>query len=140
MIDPGTDIDASVGEALDAGLTLPAEWYSDPEIHRLERDRIFARSWQYAARLEQLAEPRSFVATRAGHIPVVIVRHQDGDLRAFVSKLQKRLNAQEDAPKILPSSRCPKLSIPIQFKEPLMRVRSYLVKTAFKRLLKNLSK
>jgi phenylpropionate dioxygenase-like ring-hydroxylating dioxygenase large terminal subunit len=90
VIDPGTDIDASVGEALDAGLTLPAEWYSDPEIHRLERERIFARSWQYAARLEQLAEARRFVATRAGHVPVVIVRHQDGDLRAFVNVCRHR--------------------------------------------------
>jgi len=90
VIDPGTDIDASVGEALDAGLTLPAAWYSDPEIHRCERERIFARSWQYAARLEQVAEPRSYVATEAGHIPVVVVRDQDGDLRAFVNVCRHR--------------------------------------------------
>ena len=28
--------------------TLPARVYSDPEIFRLQRDRIFARTWQYA--------------------------------------------------------------------------------------------
>ena len=28
--------------------TLPARVYSDPEIFRLQRDRVFARTWQYA--------------------------------------------------------------------------------------------
>jgi choline monooxygenase len=28
--------------------TLPARVYADPEIYRLQRDRIFARTWQYA--------------------------------------------------------------------------------------------
>ena len=83
-------IDPSVEESLDAGLTLPASWYSDPAIHALERERIFARSWQYAARTEQLTEPGSYVATRAGHLPVVVVRHQDGDLRGFVNVCRHR--------------------------------------------------
>ena len=43
---------ADVGQALDAGLTLPASWYSDAEIHRLELERIFARTWQYAGRAD----------------------------------------------------------------------------------------
>jgi choline monooxygenase len=29
--------------------TLPARVYSDPDIFRLQRERIFARTWQYAA-------------------------------------------------------------------------------------------
>jgi hypothetical protein len=28
--------------------TLPARVYSDPEIFRLQRDRLFARTWHYA--------------------------------------------------------------------------------------------
>ncbi len=85
-----TVIGPDIGEALDAGLTLPASWYgSDHEIHELERERIFARTWQYAARTEQLSESGAFVATRAGHIPVVIVR--DGDeLRGFVNVCRHR--------------------------------------------------
>ena len=35
---------------LERGMTLPASWYSDPEILRLEHERIFNRSWQYAGR------------------------------------------------------------------------------------------
>jgi phenylpropionate dioxygenase-like ring-hydroxylating dioxygenase large terminal subunit len=80
-----------VREALDAGLTLPASWYgSDAEIHRLERERIFSRAWQYAARTEQLVEPGSYVATRAGHVPVVIVRDQEGELRGYVNVCRHR--------------------------------------------------
>jgi carnitine monooxygenase subunit len=80
-----------VREALDAGLTLPASWYgSDPDVYRLERERIFARTWQYAARSEQLREPRSFVATRAGHVPVVVVRDQEGELRGYVNVCRHR--------------------------------------------------
>jgi choline monooxygenase len=86
-----TDVRTEVREALDAGLTLPASWYGgDPEIHRLELERIFARCWQYAARTEQVAEPGSFVATRAGHVPVVVVRDQESRLRGFVNVCRHR--------------------------------------------------
>ena len=37
-----------LGAALAAGATLPADWYADPAIQRLEGERIFARTWQYA--------------------------------------------------------------------------------------------
>src|SRR5262249_10935648 len=78
-------------DGLDAGLTLPASWYGrDETVHRLELERIFARTWQYAARAEELAEPGSYVAGRAGHIPVVVVRRRDGDLRAFVNVCRHR--------------------------------------------------
>src|SRR5262249_48763377 len=42
---------------LERGLTLPASWYADAEILRLEQERIFRRSWHYAGPLEQVAEP-----------------------------------------------------------------------------------
>jgi phenylpropionate dioxygenase-like ring-hydroxylating dioxygenase large terminal subunit len=38
------EIDADIRVAR----TLPARVYSDPEIFRLQRERVFARSWQYA--------------------------------------------------------------------------------------------
>jgi phenylpropionate dioxygenase-like ring-hydroxylating dioxygenase large terminal subunit len=39
--------------ALDDGATLPADWYRDEEIVRLEEERIFSRSWQYAFPVER---------------------------------------------------------------------------------------
>lgn len=71
-------------------LTLPFAWYSDEETLRRERSRIFARSWQYAGRAEQVAEPGSYLATDAGGIPILVVRDRDGDLRAFLNVCRHR--------------------------------------------------
>ena len=35
-----------IREALAGGATLPATWYSDASILRLEQERIFRRNWQ----------------------------------------------------------------------------------------------
>ena len=75
---------------LEEGWTLPAHWYSDESIAALERERIFARTWQYAGRVEQVADPGCFFATRAGHIPIAVVRGKDGELRAFVNVCRHR--------------------------------------------------
>jgi phenylpropionate dioxygenase-like ring-hydroxylating dioxygenase large terminal subunit len=75
---------------LETGATLPAGWYSDPEIARLERAAVFERSWQYAGRADLVSEPGSYLAARAGHVPVVVVRDGDGELRAFVNVCRHR--------------------------------------------------
>ena len=70
--------------------TLPWSWYADPELLRREQERVFARSWQYAARTDQVADPGAYVATRAGQLPVVAVRGREGELRAFVNVCRHR--------------------------------------------------
>ncbi|MGZ4333544.1 MAG: aromatic ring-hydroxylating oxygenase subunit alpha [Gaiellaceae bacterium] len=70
--------------------TLPFSWYSDEELLRRERSRIFARSWQYAGRAEEVADPGSFLATDAGGIPILVTRDQAGELRAFVNVCRHR--------------------------------------------------
>jgi choline monooxygenase len=72
------------------GETLPASWYSDPEILRLEEARIFARSWHYAGPLAQVEQPGSFFTCRAGATPIVVVRARDGELRALVNVCRHR--------------------------------------------------
>jgi phenylpropionate dioxygenase-like ring-hydroxylating dioxygenase large terminal subunit len=70
--------------------TLPYAWYADPSVLRLEQERIFARSWQYAARADQVAAPGQFAAVTVGHLPVVLVRGRDGELRGFVNVCRHR--------------------------------------------------
>ena len=70
--------------------TLPWSWYEDPEQARRERHLIFRRAWQYAGRLDQVAEPGSFFTCDAGGIPLVVVRDREGTLRAFVNVCRHR--------------------------------------------------
>jgi choline monooxygenase len=75
---------------LEDGWTLPASWYSDAGVAALEREQIFARTWQYAGPAEQVAAPGSYMATQAGHVPIVVTRDRAGVLRGFVNVCRHR--------------------------------------------------
>jgi phenylpropionate dioxygenase-like ring-hydroxylating dioxygenase large terminal subunit len=79
-----------VPRPLEEGWTLPASWYSEPAVLQLERERIFTSAWQYAGPAELVAEPGSYLASAAGHTPVVVTRARDGELRAFVNVCRHR--------------------------------------------------
>jgi phenylpropionate dioxygenase-like ring-hydroxylating dioxygenase large terminal subunit len=70
--------------------SIPWSWYTDPAVLQLEQDRIFRRFWQYVGRTDEVSEPGSFAATRAGHVPVVLVRDDEGTLRAFLNVCRHR--------------------------------------------------
>jgi choline monooxygenase len=70
--------------------TLPWSWYTDPAVLGLEQERIFRRSWQYVGRHDEIAESGSFLATRVGDVPVVLVRDDEGTLRAFLNVCRHR--------------------------------------------------
>ena len=70
--------------------TLPARFYTDPEIHALEQPRIFARSWWYAGHVSQLAAHGDYVTTQIHDQSVVVVRNREGALRAFYNVCQHR--------------------------------------------------
>ena len=63
--------------------TIPAQWYTDAGLYELERRTVFARTWQLAARADQLTEPGQFVTCEIAGEPIVVVRGSDGRLRAF---------------------------------------------------------
>ncbi len=79
-----------VPQPIEDGWTLPATWYSDESVWGLERERIFARTWQYAGRAEQVLEQGSYFVSQAGHVPILVVRGQDEVLRAFVNVCRHR--------------------------------------------------
>jgi len=70
--------------------TLPWSWYTDPAVLRIEQERIFRRFWQYVGRVDEVAEPGSFRATRAGDVPVLLVRDEAGTLRALLNVCRHR--------------------------------------------------
>jgi phenylpropionate dioxygenase-like ring-hydroxylating dioxygenase large terminal subunit len=70
--------------------TLPFAWYSDEELLRRERSRIFARSWQYGGRAALVREPGSYLTTDAGGVPILVTHDGDGELRAFLNVCRHR--------------------------------------------------
>jgi phenylpropionate dioxygenase-like ring-hydroxylating dioxygenase large terminal subunit len=93
--------------SLAEGWTLPAAWYSDDRVFALERERIFARTWQYAGWTAQVAEPGSFFSSVAGHIPVAVVRGRDGELRGFVNVCRHRGHAVVEGEGCRETLQCP---------------------------------
>lgn len=63
--------------------TCPASWYIDPRILELEQRTTFARSWQYACRLDQVRDPGQYVTFELAGEPLLVVRGNDGVLRGF---------------------------------------------------------
>jgi phenylpropionate dioxygenase-like ring-hydroxylating dioxygenase large terminal subunit len=80
----------AIANPIEEGWTLPASWYSDDGVWWLERDRIFATTWQYAGRADQVHEPGGFFVSRAGHIPVIILRDRADELKGFVNVCRHR--------------------------------------------------
>ena len=63
--------------------TPPASWYRGSAFMERERARVFGRTWQAVARLDQVARPGDYVAGCLAGLPWVVVRDESGTLRAF---------------------------------------------------------
>jgi choline monooxygenase len=63
--------------------TIPAVWYVLPEIAELERRMVFHRTWQVVGRTGQVARPGEYFTADVVGEPIVVVRGDDGMLRAF---------------------------------------------------------
>jgi choline monooxygenase len=79
------DILASYDEraSLDQAHTIPASWYIDRSVAGRERENVFGRTWQVVARADQVERPGEFVTTELAGEPLVVVRGDDHQLRAF---------------------------------------------------------
>jgi choline monooxygenase len=70
--------------------TIPAEWYSDPALDAVERERIFGNCWQAVGRLDQVSRPGAFFTIDLAGEPIVVVRDDKGELRAFYNVCRHR--------------------------------------------------
>lgn len=60
--------------------------YTDPAVFELEMERIFGRAWIFLGHDSQIPAPGDFVATRIAREPLLIVRQQDGSVRALLNR------------------------------------------------------
>jgi choline monooxygenase len=70
--------------------TIPSAWYFDAEIYALECRKVFAGSWEYVGRSEQVKDAGSFLTVEIAGEPILVVRDERGTLRAFHNACRHR--------------------------------------------------
>jgi choline monooxygenase len=70
--------------------SIPARWYVDADIYRLEQERIFAREWMLIGFAAQIAKPGDTLARDIAGRPVFAIRNREGALRAFLNICRHR--------------------------------------------------
>jgi glycine betaine catabolism A len=70
--------------------TLPGRDYHASDVFELERERVFARSWFYAGRVEVLQQPGDFITVDVAGESVLVVRTREGEIRAFYNVCRHR--------------------------------------------------
>ncbi len=70
-------------DPLEKAFTIPAPWYFDKRIEELERSSVFAANWQMVGRRDQVSERGEYFTIDVNGEPLIVVRSDDGVLRAF---------------------------------------------------------
>ena len=70
-------------QTLETACALAAPLYTGADVAESERAAIFARSWQLVAHSAQLSTAGDHVVTEVAGVPLVLVRGDDGVLRAL---------------------------------------------------------
>ena len=70
-------------EDLAEPLTYPVEAFLSPEYAKAEADRLWAKVWQMAGRVEEIPEVGSFITYEIGDDSILIVRSAADKIKAF---------------------------------------------------------
>ena len=81
---------AALDEATVMERMMPAGCYTEPAFFDFEQKEVFARTWICVGRVEQVAEPGDCLATEVASEPVLVVRGEDGTIRALSAICQHR--------------------------------------------------
>lgn len=91
MLSPVTDSCAqSWIEDTGSRMRVSRRIFSDPQIHALEIERIFNRSWVFLGHESELPKPGNYVTRPMGTDNVIVMRSDDGEVRAFLNVCRHR--------------------------------------------------
>lgn len=71
---------------------LDPSYYTSPEIHAREQERLFRRLWIFVGPATLVSRPDSFLTRTVGGVPIVVQRF-GGELKAFVNRCAHRQSA-----------------------------------------------
>jgi PAH dioxygenase large subunit len=83
----GTDVASFVDE--DRG-KIARRIYADAGIHAIEQEKLFGRAWGFLAHESELPEPGDYVERQLAGEPVIVIRGDDGKVRAFLNSCRHR--------------------------------------------------
>ncbi len=70
--------------------TLPAHYYTNPDLFRDELERFYCQTWICAGRADQVPEPADYFLREIADESVIITRDQNRSLRAFFNVCRHR--------------------------------------------------
>lgn len=70
--------------------SMPKQFYTDPRLLDLEKERLFLGQWVCVGRTEELSRPGDFVALQLCDEPIVVIHGEDGTIRAFSNVCRHR--------------------------------------------------
>ncbi|HEY1725092.1 MAG TPA: SRPBCC family protein [Steroidobacteraceae bacterium] len=65
------------------GYSLPAQFYRSPEIYQLDLQAIFSSQWIFVGVEPEIAAPGDLFTVDIGHDSIIVLRSDDGAVRAF---------------------------------------------------------
>src|SRR5215471_12931180 len=71
-------------------LTLPARYYTDPEIFRRELDIFFSQMWVCAGRAEQIGNSGDYLLVDLAGESVIVTRDSENKINAFYNVCRHR--------------------------------------------------
>jgi choline monooxygenase len=77
-------------QSLECAETIPSSWYTDPRFHELDKMAIFNQSWHGVGHLSRLKNIGDYIIATVADNPIIVVRGQDGKLRAFYNVCKHR--------------------------------------------------
>jgi phenylpropionate dioxygenase-like ring-hydroxylating dioxygenase large terminal subunit len=69
---------------------VPAGRYTSAKYYALEQEHVFRKSWLFAAHLDEVPEPGSYMRWHNAGDPIIIVHGTDGVVRAFYNTCRHR--------------------------------------------------
>nr|WP_234403496.1 Rieske 2Fe-2S domain-containing protein [Halarchaeum acidiphilum] len=78
---------------------LPARYFTDPDVHEMEKEKVFGRYWVYAGHANRIPERGDYFTRTIGGKQIIVTRDGEGDVRAFYNVCAHRGSKMlDDAP------------------------------------------
>ncbi len=106
------EVEAVSADITDETNALPARYFTDPDVHEMEKEKVFGQYWVYAGHANAIPEPGEFFTRTIGDRQIIVVRDESDEVRAFFNVCPHRGSKMvEDTPMTDPGNmgriRCP---------------------------------